>query len=212
MKKNDTIKNSDNIQLYVEDFVDQLCKNPHFTNEQIRGAPPKVINQIFISGLTPPVFRAIVKDLGTTDIETTIRKLPEIYSELEIHLRWKKRCAETDCEQPSDIDKSNGNKKRIKEFSGKATHCSHCLLTHPAIARSHTDDTCYFLHPEQMPDWKKDYENRKVEKEVQKPTKVGYAAIKTDVKETDEEMANMRNMINFLNSQLAIKDAGEEDI
>ena len=138
----------------MEDFVHQLCKNPHFTNEQIRGAPPKVIIQIFTNGLTPPVFRAIVKDLRKTDIETTIRKLPEIYFELEIHLSWKKICAETDCEQPSDIEKSNGNKKRINDFSGKATQCSHCLLIHPALARSHTDDTCYFLHPEQIPDWK----------------------------------------------------------
>ena len=59
--KNDAI-DTDKIQLYVEDFIDKLCQNPHFTKDKLRGASPKTINEIF---------RAIVKILGTTKIATT---------------------------------------------------------------------------------------------------------------------------------------------
>ena len=63
-----------------------------------------MINAIFINGFTPPLFRDIVKDLGTTDYETTIRMLPDIYSELEIYLRWKIKDEKTDSEQQNDSD------------------------------------------------------------------------------------------------------------
>ena len=63
---------SDTLQFYVEDFIDQICKNPHFTGDTLRGAPPKVMNDIFIDEFTPPAFREIVRHLGTTNITTTI--------------------------------------------------------------------------------------------------------------------------------------------
>jgi hypothetical protein len=55
----------------------------------IRGMTPKIINEIFIEGFTPPVFKSFVKKIGSTDIHTTIAYLPILYTELEIHLRWK---------------------------------------------------------------------------------------------------------------------------
>ena len=67
------------MQLYVEDFINQLCKHLHFQRDRLRGAIPKIINEILMDGLISPVFRAIVKDLGTTKIATTIQTLPDIF-------------------------------------------------------------------------------------------------------------------------------------
>ena len=39
--KNDAI-DVDKIQLYAEDFIDQLYQNPHFQKDKLRGAPPKL--------------------------------------------------------------------------------------------------------------------------------------------------------------------------
>ena len=160
--------NTDNIQLYVEDFVDQMYKNPHFTNEKLRGAPPKVINAIFINGFTPPLFRDIVKDLGTTDYETTIRMLPDIYSELEIYLRWKIKDEKTDSEQQNDSDTENSNKPRVKEYNGKLKSCTYCHINYPSLANSHNDEKCYFLHPERRDQSHKDYLEREREREIAK--------------------------------------------
>ena len=60
-----------------------MSKSP-FPKGKLWGATPKIINEIFTDGLTLPVFRDIVKDLGTTIIiATPIQMLPDIYSESE---------------------------------------------------------------------------------------------------------------------------------
>ena len=87
----------DKIQLYVEDFIDHLYQNPHSQNDKLREAPPKITNVIFTDGFTPPVFRAIVKDLGNPKIATTIQMLASIHSESEMYMKWKQRSDDTDC-------------------------------------------------------------------------------------------------------------------
>ena len=86
----------------------------------MRGAPPKIINDIFTDGFTPPTFRAIVKNLGTTDITTTIELLPDIYVELDIYLRWLKIF-----EDKPTSDDAKRVMKQQKITGGKATFCSH---------------------------------------------------------------------------------------
>ena len=110
--KNDRI-DTDKIQLYVEDSTDQLCQNPHFTKDKLRGAPPKIVNEIYTDDFTSPVFRAIVKDLGTTKIAPAIKMLPDLYSESEIYMKWKKRSDYTVCEHKMDLDNEGLRKKEV---------------------------------------------------------------------------------------------------
>ena len=60
-------------------------------------------------------------------------------------MKWKQKSDDTACEHVIDIAKEGP-----KEQTGTYSHrqCTHCLSSHPTIARSHTDATCYFLHPE----------------------------------------------------------------
>ena len=201
--KNDAI-DIDKIQLYVEDFIDQLCQNPHFQRDKLRGAPPKIINKIFTDGFTPPVFRAIVQDLGTSKIETTIKMLPDIYSESEIYMKWKQRCDETACELAIDMDKE-GTMKQKRTLSGRDSHCTHCLSNHPSIAKCHTDATCYFLHPELRRE-RDESEKARKDKDMAR-AKVAHVAIKTD-RSKDEEIRALEDQLAFLTA-LHVQDKEE---
>ena len=200
------------IQLYVEDFIDQLCQNPHFQRDKLRGATPKIINEIFTDGLTPPVFRAIVKDLGTTKIARTIQMLPDIYSESEIYMKWKQRSDDTDNEQILDIAKEGSTKSR-----GTYSHrqCTHCLSSHPTIARSHTDATCYFLHPELRTEkeekggyTEREHERARRDKDLQK-AKVAHVSLKTD-RAKDDAIRALEEQLAFLTCTLKVQD--KEDL
>ena len=127
--------NCGNIQLYVEDFIDQLYKNPHFTTDKLHGAPPKVIKDFFTDGFLTPAFKKSIKNLGTTDINATIELLPDIYTELDNHLRWKQIF---DCPDEQSIDTPP------KDCSG----CSYCYPHNPHLSQFHADDNCFILHPE----------------------------------------------------------------
>jgi len=140
---------SDKIQLYVEDFINEIFKNPHFTDDTLRGAPPKEINDIFIAGFTPPVFREMVKHLGTTNITTAIELLPDLYAELDIYLRWLKIFGQPTIKTTSY---DSGVVKQQITTGGKAMPCSNCLKFRPYQAQTHTCDKCYFLHPELAPE------------------------------------------------------------
>ena len=60
---NDKI-NCDEIQIYVESFLDALYSNPHFHKDKgLRGITAKILNDIFMDGFTPPVFKSLVKNL-----------------------------------------------------------------------------------------------------------------------------------------------------
>ena len=130
----------DKIQLYTEDFIDKLSQNPHFQRDKLRGAPPKIINKIFTDGLQPPVFRAVVRDLGTTKITSTIRMLPDVYSESEIYIKWKKRSDETDSETVSVLkrDERGSALNRENKVPISDKFCSNCIGTRPNIARGDT--------------------------------------------------------------------------
>ena len=173
---NDNI-NIDKIQLYTEDFIDKLSINPHFQRDKLKGAPPKIINEIFIDGLQPPVFRAVVRDLGTTKINSTIRILPDIYSESEIYMKWKQRSDETDDETESvlKIDEIVSTLKRDNKVTIKGKFCSYCIDTRPYIARGHTDANCYYLHPEK----RKEMESERAQRERDIPKVANAAQIQT---------------------------------
>ena len=192
--------NCDNIQLYVEDFIDQVYKNPHFTNDKICGAPPKVINDLFTDGFSPPAFRKIIKNLGTTDMNTTIELLPDIYTELDNYLRWKQIF---DCPDEDPITTPP------KDFSG----CSFCYPNNPHLAQFHTDDNCFILHPE------KRHAMRKQGNEPLKPSKVAHnatktkaqteaPATKTKAQEDADTIMELQNTISFLT---ALQDQGDQD-
>ena len=118
----------------MEDFIDLLYKNPHFTTDKLRGAPSKVINNLFTDGFSPLAFQKIIKNLGTTDINITIELLPGIYTVLDNYLRWKQIF---DCPDELFIDTPP------KDFSG----CSYCYPRNPHLSQFHTDGkrkkTCY---------------------------------------------------------------------
>ena len=61
-------------------------------------------------------------------------------------MKWKQSIGDTDCEHTIDMNKEMTTKQK-RTFSGNHSHCTHCLCSHPSIAKGHTDATCYFLPP-----------------------------------------------------------------
>ena len=178
----------DRIQLYTEDFIDKLSQNPHFQRDKLRGAPPKIINEIFTDGLQPPVFRAVVRDLGTTKITSTIKMLPDVYSESEIYIKWKKRSDETDSETVSVSKRENK-----VPMSGK--YCNNCINIRPNIARGHTEANCYYLHPEKR---KEKEESDKAQRDRDIPKVAHFAdvqAMRVEMKEMELQLAFMTNLL-----------------
>ena len=78
----------DHLQKYVGKFLGLLERNPQFLDVSKKGATPKIMNEIFIDGFSPAVFRNRVKSLGTTDITSTVDMLDSLYNELEIVQGW----------------------------------------------------------------------------------------------------------------------------
>ena len=66
---NDAI-NLEEIQIYVNRFLNLVYDNPSYVNQATGGASPKIMNDLFIDGFSPPFFKSIVRDLGTTTGET----------------------------------------------------------------------------------------------------------------------------------------------
>ena len=192
---------SDKIQLYVEDFIDQIFKNPHFTDDTLRGAPPKVINDIFIAGFTPPAFREIVRHLGTTNITTTIELLPDLYAELDIYLRWLKIFGKPTIKSTSY---DSGVVKQQITTGGKAIQCSNCLKFRPYQAQTHTIDKCYFLHPELAPEGWTNY--------AEKQPKLANLAITPKSTSNDgPEIMDLKAKIEDLESMLSFMGAINEE-
>ena len=90
---------SEEIQMYVERFL-EVYNNK--SNSIKKGATPKITNDIFMEGFTPPITKSIIKKTGSSDLQTTLAYLPTLYSELEIYLRWKKECEETGDKETGD--------------------------------------------------------------------------------------------------------------
>ncbi len=90
---------SEDIQMYVERFLEVYNNN---SNSIKKGATPKIINDIFMEGFTPPIIKSIIKKTGSSDLQTTLAYLPTLYSELEIYLRWKQKCEETGDNETGD--------------------------------------------------------------------------------------------------------------
>ena len=78
------VANLENIQVYVDEFINLLSDNPNFSDNSKGGGTPKIINDLLMDGFSPPLFRQMVRDLGTTDISSTIDQLDGVYIELEI--------------------------------------------------------------------------------------------------------------------------------
>jgi hypothetical protein len=150
-QKNSKI-DSEEIQIYVEIFLEIHSNN---SNSIKKNATPKIVNDIFMEGFSPPVFKSIIKKTGSSDLETTLGHLPTLYSELEIYLRWKKECEETsDNETVDKIDKLKVFRKFNEESTERNTDvCNHCTKYRPKQSKGHSDATCYLLHPELAPEW-----------------------------------------------------------
>jgi len=48
------------------------------------------MNDLFIDGFSPPFFKSIVKELGTTCYEDTVAQMSRVYTEMEIYLKYQK--------------------------------------------------------------------------------------------------------------------------
>ena len=96
-----------------------------------------------MDGFSPPLFRQMVRDLGTTDISNTIDQLDGVYVELEVYQRWEKK--------KQDLSENNQDKKPnadIKEPDSKDRapfiKCTKIKCT----STFHNPATCWMLHPE----------------------------------------------------------------
>ena len=78
------------IQIYVNRFLNLVYDNPSFLNQATGGASPKIMNDLFIDGFSPPFFKSIVKELGTTCYEDTVAQMSRVYTEMEIYLKYQK--------------------------------------------------------------------------------------------------------------------------
>ena len=81
-------------------------------------------------------------------IVTKIKNIPWYLLRISNLNEWTQSIGDTDCEHTIDIDKERTTKQN-RTFSGKDSHCTHCLCSHPSIANCHTDATCYFLPPKE---------------------------------------------------------------
>ena len=121
--------------------------NLNFSNNKKGGGTDKIINELFIEGLSPPIFKSIVKDLGTTDVRSTIMQLDDIYRDLENYLKWSKRAGDMNRFKEKKPEIKSQEKSVISKFIPcTSLKCNSTL---------HTADKCYFLHPELRPDAKK---------------------------------------------------------
>ena len=63
------------IQIYVGKFLTLVYDNPSFLDQSTGGASHKIMNDIFIDGFSPPFFKSIIRDLGTTSYGDTVEQL-----------------------------------------------------------------------------------------------------------------------------------------
>ena len=49
------------------------------------------MNDIFIDEFSPPFFKSIIKDLGTTSYEDTVEQLTRVYEKMETYLQYHKK-------------------------------------------------------------------------------------------------------------------------
>ena len=122
--------NISSIQLYVQNFINIIYDNPTYASAQDGGATPKVLNELFIEGFQPLGFRLLVKDLGTTELETTIGSLNQLYKDVAIYTRVGKRLGHVGVNKDQS-KKPDEDKKLLHQIRKTDT-----ARRHSAIARS----------------------------------------------------------------------------
>ena len=137
------------LQRYVAKLLGILDRNPQFLDVRQKGATLKIMNELFIGGFSPPVFRNRVKSLGTTDLTSTIDMLDSLYDELEIFQGWTSKPKSGPPGKPDQpyVNAKQNNAKSRPDFI-KCTRDKCNSTTHIAAE-------CYLLHPELRPDFRK---------------------------------------------------------
>ena len=181
-----------NIQLYVGKFVSVLAKNPQFLDISKKGATPKIMNDIFINGLSPPMFRNKVKSLGTTDLDSTIDHLDSLYDELEILKGWSTKPKSN---EKGKVEKINGNAE-TKESRPRRPIIP--CTTQKCNSVFHTPDQCYYLHPELRPtDPKKKTGKQAFKAQVENLT--------SDMSMSEASIASLVDQLEQLKAEIATK-------
>ena len=130
------------IQVYVNRFLNLVYDNPSFLNQATGGASKKIMNDLFIEGFSPPFFKSIVKELGTTCYEDTVEHMARVYEEMEIYLKYQKKFM--------DMNKyvvKQGTKAEVKPAIKQPDAVIKCTTT-KCNGTSHTPDRCFIMHPE----------------------------------------------------------------
>ena len=140
------------IQLYVGRFLGLLARNPQFLDISKKGATPIYMNDFFIEGISPPLFRTKVRDLGTTDLNSTIDHLASLYQELEINQDWAPK---PQSNTKKKIAKPNATRK--SKFHRDFLPCTDKKCN----SNFHTADRCYYLHPALRPELSKNKTSKK---------------------------------------------------
>ena len=139
---NDAI-NLEEIQIYVNRFLNLVYDNPSYVNQATGGASPKIMNDLFIDGFSPPFFKSIVRDLGTTTYADTVKQLPRLYKDMESFSKYLKKF--NDMSKPSN---KSITKPEMKSADAKqpvaVARCTPTKCNGPY----HTPDQCFIMHPE----------------------------------------------------------------
>jgi len=179
------------LQKYVAKFLGVLDHNPQFLDIRKKGATPKIMNDLFIDGFSPPVFRNRVKSLGTTDITSTIDMLDSLYDELEIYQGWTskpKSGPPSKPEQPQ-VHARKDTKARQEIIKCTRDKCNSIF---------HTAAECYFLHPELRPDFR-------VKEQKKKAFKAQVDNLAEDMSLSEASVASLVEQIAQLKAELAMK-------
>ena len=183
----------DNLQKYVGKFLCLLDRNPQFLDISKKGATPKIMNEIFIDGFSPAVFRNRVKSLGTTDITSTVDMLDSLYNELENFQYWTLKPKSG---QPGKAEQKyvNEGQKDFKPRPGfiKCTR-DKCNSTR------HTAAECYLSHPELRPDYRKEKDQKK------KAFKAQVDTLTEDISMSEASVASLVELVALLKAELAMK-------
>lgn len=143
---NDMIS-KENLQVYVGEFVTLLIDNPSFLDNTNGGASPKIMNELFINGMQPPLVRVMVHKLGTSNYTSTVKQLKSIYTELEIFQRWKR--------QEIALNRLEQDKNTVQEVKVSESQQNQDFIPCTKVkcnSKLHTPAKCWIVHPELRPE------------------------------------------------------------
>ena len=180
------------IQKYVSKSLGLLTRNPQFLDIKQKGATPKIMNEIFIEGFSPPIFRNRVKSLGTTTITSTMAMLDSLYDELEIFQGWTSK---PKTGPPAKTEKNSGPDEK-KEYKPRPyLGCT----KEKCNSSKHTPAECFGLHPELKPDFMKARDAKK------KAFKSQVAHLAEDMSMSEASVASLVEQVEILKAALAMK-------